>query len=129
MARPDDQPNVQTGAVASVRLLVGPEDTAEALGSGDVPLLGTPRVVALVEEAAMAAMVGAVGDESTTVGTRIELRHLAASPIGSEVVANASVTSVEGRRVNFAVHAVMGDTMIAEGIHERIMVRRDTIVP
>ena len=116
---------VEPGASATVTLQVTAADTALAMGSGDVEVLATPRIVALVEEAAVAAVAAGVPEGSTTVGTHIDMRHLAPSPIGSEVAATATVTAVAGRRISFEVEAVMRDTVVAAGLHDRIAVNRE----
>ena len=108
---------------ASVELVVGDEDTAIALGSGTVAVLGTPRVVALVEAAAVAAVASALEPGKTTVGTRIELDHLVPSALGDRVTAHADLTAVDGRRITFSVHAVAADgQVVARGIHNRAVV-------
>jgi len=107
----------------SAELVVTPGDTAAALGSGTVDVLGTPRVVALVEAAAVRAVATGLEPGETTVGTRVELDHLRATPIGGRVVAHAEISAVEGRRVTFNVHATDGeDVVVARGIHTRAVV-------
>jgi fluoroacetyl-CoA thioesterase len=116
---------IESGAAASVGLRVGPADTARAMGSGDLDVLATPRVVALLEEAAVAAVSGLADAAQTTVGTLIELRHLAPSQVGSDVVGTATVTAVSGRRIEFDVEATMNDVVVAEGTHSRVIVQRE----
>lgn len=113
------------GLAAQVTTTVGTADTALALGSGDVPVLATPRVVALVEAATVAAIAPELAPGSTTVGTRVELDHLAATPVGREVVARAQLASVDGRRLVFDVTLLDGDTVAAQGRVERVMVDRE----
>ena len=112
------------GQTASITIVVGPGDTATAFGSGDVEVLATPRIVALVEGAAVAAIRGLLPAESTSVGTRIDLKHVAPSPIGSEVTAGATVLSVQGRKIHFAVEARMDGDIVATGSHDRAIVAR-----
>jgi fluoroacetyl-CoA thioesterase len=100
-------------------------DTAESLGSGDVPMLGTPRVVALVEEASCRAIAGHLDAKATTVGMRIELTHLAPVPIGSVVRAQATLEKVEGRRLVFTVHVDNDRGLVAAGKLTRVIVLRD----
>ena len=119
-----DLPDLAPGAVAEVSLLVGDEDTAIALGSGDVPVLATPRVVALCEAAAVAALRGLLPPGTTTVGTLVELRHLAPTSVGGSVVAEARLEAVDGRRLEFAIRAVEGDVEVAVGRHRRAVVDR-----
>lgn len=113
------------GAVGERQITVGDNDTAIALGSGDVEVLGTPRVVALLEAAAVAAIAPHLDSESTTVGTRIDIEHLAPSPVGSTVEAAATVTAANGRQVEFTVEATMEGQTVARGIHTRVRVKRE----
>lgn len=99
-------------------------DTAIALGSGDVAVLATPRVVALSEEAAVAALAGSLPEGATTVGTNITLDHLAATGVGFSVTATATVTSVEGKQVSFSVEVRENDKLVARGTHTRLVVDR-----
>ena len=121
-----DLPDLVPGAVAEVSLLVGDQDTAIALGSGDVAVLATPRVVALCEAAAVAALRGLLPADVTTVGTLVELRHLAPTRVGASVTAEARLEAVEGRRLEFTVRAVEGATEVAVGRHGRAVVDRAT---
>lgn len=115
---------LSAGLRARVELTVTDADTAQALGSGDVPVLATPRVVALVEAATVAATASALEPGQSTVGTRVELDHLAASPIGRHVVAEASLVGVEGRRLTFEVTLRDGPTIAATGRVDRVVVDR-----
>jgi len=116
---------VQPGLCASVELVVGEGDTAIAFGSGDVPVLGTPRVVALCEEACVVAVAGQLGEGQTTVGVRVELDHLRASAVGAHVAATATLTQVDGSRLSFAVGVVEGEREVARGLVVRTVVDRD----
>jgi predicted thioesterase len=116
--------DVAPGLTETVSIVVGHDDTAIAMGSGDVEVLATPRIVALVEAAAVATLAGRLPDSHTSVGTHVSLDHLAPSPIGAEVTARATVTAVDDRRVTFAVEAHMSETLIAHGEHVRAVVRR-----
>lgn len=99
-----------------------PADTAEALGSGDLPVLGTPRLVALLEKAAVAVARPRLEEGQTTVGTRIDLEHVAPSAVGAVVEAEAALVEADGRRLRFDVRATMGGVEIARGTHERAIV-------
>ena len=112
------------GTAGSARLIVGEEDTAIALGSGDVPVLGTPRLVALLEQAAVAALAGDLADGTTSVGTHVVVEHVAASFVGARVEATAEVVDIDGRTVVFRLSAQDGDRTIATGNHMRIVVDR-----
>lgn len=104
------------------------QDTAIALGSGDVAVLATPRVVALSEEAAVAALAGSLPGGATTVGTTITLDHLAASGVGSSVTATATVISVEGKKILFSVDVRESDKLVAKGTHTRFVVDRTRFI-
>ena len=112
------------GLTAKVELTVTDADTAQALGSGDVPVLGTPRAVALAEAATVAATTRSLGPGQTTVGVRVELDHKAATPIGRRVVAEARLTKVEGRNLVFDVVVRDGQTVAAEGRVWRVLLDR-----
>ena len=112
------------GALARIELTVTDADTAQAIGSGDVPVLGTPRVLALVEAATVAATTRKLAPGTTTVGTRIELEHTVATPIGRTVTAEARLTEAEGRRLRFAVSVHDGTVVVAEGTVDRVLVDR-----
>ncbi len=99
--------------------------SAEAWGSGAVPVFATPSLVGLMETAAMDALSGHLRAGETTVGTRIEVSHLAATPLGEEVRAEARLVSVDGRRLVFDLLAFDEHHCIGEGRHERTIVSRD----
>lgn len=117
-----------TGLSARVELTVTDADTAQAVGSGDVPVLATPRVVALVEAATVAATATRMAPGMTTVGTRVELEHRAATPVGRTVVARAVLGTVDGRRLAFEVSVSDGDQVVAEGRVDRVLVDRHRFV-
>lgn len=122
------EPALTPGLTARVELTVTDTDTAQAVGSGDVPVLGTPRVLALAEAATVAATATRMPSGSTTVGTRVELDHRAATPVGRTVVAQARLAAVEGRRLHFEVSVSDGDETVAEGRVERVLVDRQRFV-
>lgn len=116
---------IAEGTSGSVSLTVGVVDTAVALGSGDVHVLGTPRIVALCEEAAVVALAGLLPDGSTSVGTNINIDHLAATPVGRTVDAVASVTTVDRRRIVLSLLVMDGESVAARGAHTRVIVNRE----
>jgi fluoroacetyl-CoA thioesterase len=120
--------DLRPGLAARVELTVAEADTAAALGSGDVPVLATPRVLALAEAATVAATAAALPAGSTTVGTRVELAHLAATAVGRTVVAEAILSDVDGRRLGFTVSVRDGDDVAARGRVERVIVDREAFV-
>ncbi len=115
---------IPKGASASIVLTVTDADTAVALGSGDVAVLGTPRIVALCEEASVAALSGSLPEGATTVGTSITIDHLIATGVGGTVTATATVTEVVGKKVSFGLVVEDGDRIAARGAHTRLVVDR-----
>lgn len=101
------------------------ENTALRYGSGSVEVYATPAVVALVERAAIAAIAPYMAAGETTVGTRVEVRHLAATPVGMQVRAMAELVEVEGRRLLFRVEVYDEAEKVAEGSHERFLVEEE----
>lgn len=94
-----------TGVEATLTFTVTDDDTALAVGSGSLPVLGTPRLLAWCEAATCAALEPTLPEGSTSVGTRITLEHLGASPVGQEVEVTAATTYVDGRLHRFTVSA------------------------
>jgi predicted thioesterase len=115
----------QPGLTGSVELVVADADTAIAFRSGDVPVVATPRIVALVEEAAVAAVAGTLPAGETTVSMRVQLDHLLPSPVGRRVTAAAKLDKVEGRRLTFSVSVNDDRGLIAAGKVTRVIVERD----
>ncbi len=105
-------------------LIVATSDTAKAQGSGDMEVLSTPRLVALMENAAMLAAAPSLEEGETTVGSEISVSHLSPSAIGAEVVATAVLEKVEGRKLTFSVSAREGGKIVGEGRHVRYIVNR-----
>ena len=120
-----------TPGISAVReFTVTEDDTATALGSGDVPVLATPRLVAWLEAATVACLDDVLDDDATSVGTRVEVDHVVASPVGAHVTAAVSVVEVEGRRVVLEVaaeHRVSGGVpvLVASGRVTRAIVDRE----
>lgn len=117
--------SLQTGLSASVKIVVTDDDTAIALGSGSVPVLATPRLVALCEEAAVAALEGELPVGSTSVGMRVQVDHLMPTSVGSPVTAEATLEKVSGRRLTFTVSASDHRGLIAAGRVTRVIVDLD----
>jgi predicted thioesterase len=116
---------VEVGATAMLQFQVGDDDTAAALGSGDLPVLATPRVLAWCEAATCAAV--RLPDERTSVGTRVQLEHVGASPVGAAVRVTATVGYVDGRLLRFDVVAehVADGKVVATGEVTRVVVDRE----
>jgi predicted thioesterase len=117
--------DLQAGMSGSADLVVGEGDTALALGSGNVPVLGTPRVIALCEEATLRVVEGHIADTQTTVGIRVQLDHVHPSSIGDKVRAEATLEKIEGRRLTFTVSVNDARSLLAVGKVTRVIVDID----
>lgn len=114
--------NVEIGMVGEVRRVVGAEMTADSYGNPGVRVLATPALIALIEEAGVVAIEPGLAPNERSVGTHLDVKHLAATPAGMEVVARATVVSVDGRRVHYAVEAHDAHDKIGEGRMERFVI-------
>jgi fluoroacetyl-CoA thioesterase len=110
------------GLVGEVETVVTEADTADRWGSGLVPVLGTPALVGLMEGAAVQALAHHLPPGQTSVGGRIDVRHLAPTPVGMRVRTRAELLEVEGRRLEFHVEAWDEVEQIGEAMHERFVV-------
>jgi fluoroacetyl-CoA thioesterase len=119
---------IAPGLRAGFSYTVTDADTALAVGSDDVPVLATPRVLALAEQASVAAVAGALRPGATTVGARVELEHLRATPVGATVAVEAVLERVDGRRLEFAVRVADGERLAARGWVIRVVVDRAAFV-
>jgi predicted thioesterase len=113
---------LKPGLQASTEILVGTRDTAHHVGSGKIKVLATPVMIMLLEEAALTAVEGFLPSGYQTVGTHLDISHIAATPVGMRVKACAEVTEVAGRKLTFRVWAEDEIEYIGEGTHERIIV-------
>ncbi len=116
---------VEAGLRSRIEREVTDADTAAALGSGDVEVLGSPRVLAWAEAACVAALDGALENGETTVGMRMQLDHLQPTTVGEHVTISAELELVEGRRLTFRVEASDRSGTIAEGRVVRVLVDRN----
>ena len=115
---------IHEGLEATVERTVTEADTATVLGSGDVGVLGTPAIVALCELAAVHALAGSLDPNQTSVGTHIELEHIAPTLPHHHVRATAKLVRVDGKRCDFTIEASDPAGMIARGTHSRVLVDR-----
>ncbi|MCI0345618.1 MAG: thioesterase [Chloroflexi bacterium] len=120
-----EAPLIVAGMRGEARRTVTEETTADAMGSGDVPVFATPAVLGLLEDAACHAVRDALPDGATSVGVWVELEHLAPSKVGAEVVAVAELVSASGRTLEFSCEARDGDRLVARARHRRAIVDRE----
>lgn len=117
-------PGPEAGLRGGASMTVHPADTAQALGSGDVPVLGTPRLVALIEAAAVEAVRASLDADTTSVGAAVDVQHVSASPVGAAVHAEAVLVRVDDRMLHFEVRAWDERGEVARGVHTRAVVDR-----
>ena len=115
--------DVRSGATAEVEIIVTADRTADKIGNPGVMVFSTPHVVGLLEEVASAVIQPHLPAGAATVGTMVEMRHLAATPVGMKVRAKATLLETDGRRFLFQVEAHDEIEKIAEGKHERFVVQ------
>jgi predicted thioesterase len=113
---------IRCGLSGTTEIMVGTRDTAPHVGSGRIKVLATPVLVMLLEESALHAVEGLLPAGHQTVGTRLDVSHTAATPVGMRVTAHAELVRVEGRKLTFRVWAEDAVERIGEGVHERIIV-------
>lgn len=111
-----------TGIKGMLERTVTEEVTAKAMGSGELPVFATPAVVALAEECAWKSVAGGLEEGQGTVGTRMELSHLAATPLGMTVRCETELVEIDRRKLVFAIEVHDGVDKVAEGRHERFIV-------
>lgn len=114
--------DLKPGLTATVEIVVGTRDTAAHVGSGKIGVLATPILVTLLESAALQAVERFMPPGQQTVGTRLDISHTAATPVGMRVRAHAELIRVEGRKLTFRLHAEDDGEPIAEGTHERLII-------
>src|SRR3954470_17153095 len=117
-----DLSHLKIGMKGSADLLVGPEHTAPRIGSGRVSVLATPVMINLIEAAALAAVERLLPPGHQSLGTLLNVRHIAATPVGMRITALAIVEKVEKRTVYFRVEARDERELIGDGTHERVVV-------
>jgi fluoroacetyl-CoA thioesterase len=114
---------ITLGSKGSFTLLVQPEHLANRFKDATLPpVLATPVMIMVMENAALNAIRGFLDPGESAVGTAVEIRHLAATPVGRHVTGEAEVTKTEGRKIEFSVRAVEGETEIGVGSHARIVI-------
>lgn len=116
---------LEPGLTARASAVIGDADTALAMGTGQVEVLATPRLIALCEEACCRALEGSVSPPQTTVGVRVQFDHLAPVRVGGSVTAEATLERLEGRRLVFTVSASDDAGLVAAGRMTRVVVDRE----
>jgi fluoroacetyl-CoA thioesterase len=116
------------GLSAEISITVTESDTAAKLGSGLVPVYATPALVAAMEAAAVKALDGRLPAHQTTVGTHIDVRHLAATPVGMTVHARAELTAIEGRKLSFQIEAWDDVEKVGKAQHERFVIDTEKFI-
>lgn len=117
--------SIETGMKGRAEAVVAQENTAQAVGSGLVPVFATPYMIALMENAAVNAVQAQLAPDEGTVGIRLDVTHDAATPIGMKVWAEAEVTAVEGKKITLSVKAFDEKGPIGGGVHERFIITVD----
>lgn len=113
---------IEVGLVGEAVVTVAKGNTAIEVGSGSVPVFATPMMVALMENAAINALAGHLEDGQTTVGMKVDVTHISATPIGMSVTARATLVEMDGRLLRFRVTAVDDAGPVGEGFHDRFVV-------
>ena len=119
---------MEIGKSYTVKIKVEEKDTAKVVGSGTLLVLATPKMIALMEEAAYKCVAEDIEPGTSSVGTLMNVKHLSATPVGMEVSATATVTEVDGRRISFKVEAYDETGIIGEGVHERFVVAEEKFI-
>lgn len=119
---PSVSPELKPGLTASVEIVVGTRDTAAHVGSGKIGVLATPIMVTLMETAALQAVERFLPPGRQSVGTHLDIKHFAATPVGLKVRAHAELVKIDGRTLTFHLRAEDEREAIAEGVHERIII-------
>ncbi len=124
LVQTDKSPKTQLmpGLTGEATAPVAADNTAVAMGSGTVAVFATPALAALMEAAAVDALRHALEDGQTSVGVHLDVQHLAATPVGMTVSAEARLMTVEGRRLTFRVAAFDGVEQVGVGTHQRVIV-------
>ena len=113
---------IKPGLTGTAEIVVGTRDTAPHVGSGKIGVLATPIMVNLMEAAALQAVEKFMPPGHQTVGTHLDVKHFAATPIGLRVIAHAELVKVEGRTLTFRIRAEDEHEPIGEGVHERLII-------
>lgn len=113
---------LETGLKGLQTEIVTKEKTAMEMGSGTLPVYATPAMIALMEKTAMISVADELSEDEATVGTKLEISHLAACGIGAQIKCESTLTEIDRKRLIFEVQAFDGETLIGKGIHERFII-------
>lgn len=116
---------LKPGLAGTAETVVRETNTALAMGSGSLHVFATPSMIALMEQAACNAVAACLDEESTSVGTLVNITHDAATGMGKKVTSTATLTAVEGRKLVFEITAADEDKQIGKGTHERFIVNKE----
>ncbi len=116
---------LETGIKGQQSELVTNDKTAAEMGSGTLPVYATPAMIALMEKTAMLSVAAELAEGEATVGTRLEISHLAACGLGSEIRCESVLEEIDRKRLVFSVEAYWGETLIGKGIHERFIINTE----
>ena len=119
---------LEAGKVFELKTQVTENDTAKVFGSGELEVLATPKMIALMEESSYKCVADGLDAGASTVGTYLDVKHLAATPVGMNVKVESTLTEVDGRRLVFSVKAYDESGLIGEGKHERFIVFSEKFV-
>lgn len=120
--------NLKTGIAGAADVIVSEQNTAIAFGSGAVSLFGTPAMIGLMEKAALSSVDPLLGEGVCTVGIKVDVKHLAATPPGMKVTAKSRLIEIDGKRLVFEVEAWDEQDLIGKGIHERYIIKLDSFI-
>ena len=120
-----DEFDLKSNNSGEARTKVSDDNTAVKYGSGSVDVFGTPAMIALMEEASINAVDSKLPDGYATVGIYLDVKHIAATPIGMNVTARAEITGIDGRKLTFRVEAFDESEKIGEGTHQRSIIELD----
>ena len=116
---------MHTGIKNEVSLTVDNANTAKAMGSGELDVFATPAMIALMEKTASESIKQYLDEDTTSVGTKIEIEHISATPIGMKVRCESFLAQIDGKRLVFEVSAFDECCVIGKGIHERFLVKKE----
>ncbi len=116
---------MEVGITGRQKIIVTADQTAEAMGSGLLPVYATPAMIALMEHTASNSVAGELEEGQGTVGTLLHVKHVSATPVGMQVTCEAKLVEIDRKRLVFEVKAFDEAGLIGEGIHERFIIERE----